>query len=97
MNKIRKFWKDNGTPFFFHSNFGSDYVHLSADTCLKYDKVVVDDDGLTAMDTLVDIAAIDAALQRVSDKMVISSVKDALKYCFDTVSYVVFIADKKGA
>lgn len=96
MNKIRKSWKRDN--FFFHFKVGSDYVHLNHETCARYDKVVVQDDGLTAKDTLVDIVWIQRALCSVQDDLVRSSVEEALLYVFNSVQYIVNLQDKeKGA
>lgn len=96
MNKIRKNWNDNGTPFFFHfqKSKNAGFIHLDSSLCLSYDKVVINDDGLTALDCLVDIRHIDKSLERVSDPLVYSTVKDALDYCLNCVNYLVSINKK---
>lgn len=98
MNKIRQNWSNNGTPFFFHfQKADSGYIHIDSARCLAYDAVSVTSDGITAMDCLVDIRHIDKSLERCSDPLVISTVKDALEYCINTVNYLVSISEKKGA
>lgn len=89
MNRIREHWKDNGTPFYFHFNDGHNIVHLDAYTCQKYDTVVVDERGLTALDTLVDVSCIYRALQRVDDGFVRSAVLDALSQVVNNTNYIV--------
>lgn len=93
MNRIRKFWKRDN--FFFHFKFGSDYFHLNQDTCNKYDKVVVQDNGNTAKDTLVEIVWIERALVSCEDKLLITSVNEALQYVFSVTQHLVQFSQKK--
>lgn len=100
MNKIRKFWINNGTPFFFHMSFNqvdSDFVHLSPNECQAYDNVEFDSDKhLTCLDALVDLNCIYKSLQRVSDPMIINSILHTLKSCFETVQYVYSLSNNKS-
>lgn len=87
MNKIRKLWKRDN--FFFHFKVGTDYVHLSHDTCNAFDKVSVHDDGHTAKDTLVEIVWIERALTSCEDELLVSSVREALQHTFNVTQYIV--------
>lgn len=92
MNKIRKFWKDNGTPFFFHVKMpNGDYFHLNESTCRKYDTVVIQDDGCTAMDCLVDLMCIYSSLDKCQDDLVISHVSQSLLDVLNILNYIVSI------
>lgn len=94
MNRIRQNWKDNGIPFYFHFNNGHDIVHLDAFTCQFYDTVIVDERGLTALDTLVDVSCIYRALQRCDDGLVKSAVLDALTSVISNTNYIVSLNKK---
>lgn len=90
MNRIRKHWKNNGTPFYFFFNNGHERTFLDTFTTSLYDKVIVDDDnGLTAMDTLVDVRHVIKSLESVDDPLVKSSVLDVLSHVVDNTKYIV--------
>lgn len=88
MNKIRKSWKDNGTPFFFTFNDGHTRTFLDQFRCSEFDKIQVQDDGCTAMDTLVDIRCVVKALDRCQDNLVISCVRSALSDVLNNLMYI---------
>ena len=96
MNTIRKGWRENGTPFFFHFRNGSQFIHLDEQTCQKYDSVSLDEYGHTCLDSLVDVSYIYRCLQRVDDALVKSSVLDALQLVINNTNYIFSISQKKS-
>ena len=89
MNRIRKNWKNNGTPFYFYFNTGHERIYLDSFMTSQYDKVVVDDKGLTAMDTLVDIRHVLKSLAHVDDTLLKTSVIEALSSVYDNLKSIV--------
>lgn len=96
MNRIRKNWKNNGTPFYFTLSLnGVARVHLSQDDCIKYDKVMLDDNH-TLMDVLVDLYHVRKSLEQVEDTLVRSSVFQALLDVFNNTQYLFQISQNYG-
>ena len=71
MNRIRKQWKNNGTPFFFIFKNNGYSVYIDSSTCLDYDNVVFDRvKGFTCLDALVDVTHVYRSLLSVDDSFV---------------------------
>ena len=82
MNKIRKFWKNNGTPFFFRFKFENIDIYIPADVCSKLDGIMFDSlRQLTCLDMLVDIFHVKMHLEQVSSSLVKDSVMYELFQC----------------
>ena len=75
MNKIRKRWKKNGTPFYFQFRYDNLFYKIDDDTCKYLDTVEFDDCRHTCMDILVDIHFMVMSLQHVSSSVIYESVK----------------------
>ena len=92
MNRIRKTWKNNGTPFYFSLSLNrANYTPLlSHEQCLVFDKIEFDS-GLTGFDTLVEIQHIRKALEFCDDELLKANVFSALVETYKQLQYLLSI------
>lgn len=79
MNKIRRTWKNNGTPFYFRFVYDDNTYIFSSETCKKLDSIEFDFiSHLSCMDVLVDILFIKKSSKRVSLNILYNSILSEL-------------------
>lgn len=88
MNRIRKSWKNNGTPFYFGLSLNrANYTPLlNHAQCLEFEKVELDS-GLTGFDVLVEIQHIRKALEFCDDELLRANVFFALVDTYKQLQY----------
>lgn len=92
MNRIRKSWKNNGTPFYFSLSLNrASYVPLlTHEQVLEFDKVEFSN-GLTGFDVLTEIQYVRKSLEFCDDEFLKAAVFQALVDVYRNLQYLLTI------